>query len=168
MTIFSERLKEARQNKQLTQNSLSNMLNISQGAYANWENGKREPNFENLSMLACIFDVSIDYLLSEYLEISKERCLEFEKEIKEGEKKKILEEDELKDFCKKLSRYEFEDSERAKRVAIKAMRVVLLALGYDTEFVEDKFRTEVEKAIVVNGNGIYDNFFRTFKEIKKE
>ena len=76
----------------------------------------------------------------------------------------ILEEDELKDFCKKLPRSEFEDSERAKNVAIKAMRVVLLALGYDTDFVEDKFRTEVEKAIVVNGNGIYDNFFKTFKE----
>ena len=72
----------------------------------------------------------------------------------------ILEEDELKDFCKKLPRSEFEDSERAKKVAIKAMRVVLLALGYDTDFVEDKFRTEVEKAIVVNGNGIYDNFFK--------
>ena len=63
MTIFSERLKEARQNKQLTQNSLSNMLNISQGAYANWENGKREPNFELLLELAKILNVSTDHLL---------------------------------------------------------------------------------------------------------
>lgn len=63
MTIFSERLKEIRQKKQLTQNSLSNMLNISQGAYANWENGKREPNFELLLELAKILNVSTDYLL---------------------------------------------------------------------------------------------------------
>lgn len=58
------------------------MLNISQGAYAKWENGKREPNFEKLSMLACIFDVSIDFLLSEYLEISKETYLKLKEERK--------------------------------------------------------------------------------------
>lgn len=112
-------------------------------------------------MLACIFDVSLDYLLSDYLEISKERYLKFKEEKKEREKMKILEKDELKDFCKKLPRYEFEDSVHSKRVAVKAMRVVLLALGYDTDFVEDKFRKEVEKAIVVKGNGIYRSFPRT-------
>lgn len=32
------------------------------------------------------------------------------------------------------------------------MRVVLLALGYDTDFVENEFRKEVEKAIVVKRN----------------
>ena len=58
------------------------MLNISQGAYAQWEKGKREPNFEKLSMLACIFDVSIDFLLSEYLEISKETYLKLKEEKK--------------------------------------------------------------------------------------
>lgn len=61
----------------------------------------------------------------------------------------ILEEAGLKDFCKKLSRCEFEDSKRAKGVAIKAMRVVLLALGYDENFVEEEFRKEIEKAIIV-------------------
>ena len=163
MEKFHEKLKILRQKRGLTQKEFAEMLGISQKSYSHWETGKNEPNYENLSMLACIFNVSIDYLLGDYLEISKERYLKLQ-----GGKKKILEEDELKDFCKKLPRSEFEDSERAKRVAVKAMRVVLLALGYDTDFVEDKFRTEVEKAIVVNGNGIYDNFFRTYKEIKKE
>lgn len=163
MEKFHEKLKILRKKRGLTQKEFAEMLGISQKSYSHWETGKNEPNYENLSMLACIFNVSIDYLLGDYLEISKERYLKLQ-----GGKKKILEEDELKDFCKKLPRSEFEDSERAKRVAVKAMRVVLLALGYDTDFVEDKFRTEVEKAIVVNGNGIYDNFFRTYKEIKKE
>ena len=36
-----------------------------------------------------------------------------------------------------------------KSVAIKAMRVVLLALGYDENFVEEEFRKEIEKAIIV-------------------
>ena len=82
MEKFHEKLKVLRKEKGLTQKSLSNMLNISQGAYAKWENGKREPNFEKLSMLACIFDVSIDFLLSEYLEISKETYLKLKEERK--------------------------------------------------------------------------------------
>lgn len=89
MEKFHEKLKVLRKEKRLTQKSLSNMLNISQGAYAQWENGKREPNFEKLSLLACIFDVSIDYLLSDYLEISKETFLKLKKE-KEEEKKKLF------------------------------------------------------------------------------
>ena len=82
MEKFHEKIKMLRKKKGLTQKSLSNMLNISQGAYAQWENGKREPNFEKLSMLACIFDVSIDFLLSEYLEISKETYLKLKEEKK--------------------------------------------------------------------------------------
>ena len=82
MEKFHEKLKVLRKEKGLTQKSLSNMLNISQGAYAKWENGKREPNFEKLSMLACIFDVSIDFLLSKNLEISKETYLKLKEEKK--------------------------------------------------------------------------------------
>lgn len=82
MEKFHEKLKVLRKKKGLTQKSLSNMLNISQGAYAQWENGKREPNFEKLSMLACIFDVSIDFLLSKNLEISKETYLKLKEEKK--------------------------------------------------------------------------------------
>ncbi|RKV95378.1 MAG: helix-turn-helix domain-containing protein [Streptococcus sp.] len=82
MEKFHEKLKVLRKEKGLTQKSLSNMLNISQGAYAQWENGKREPNFEKLSMLACIFDVSIDFLLSKNLEISKETYLKLKEEKK--------------------------------------------------------------------------------------
>lgn len=41
-------------------------------------------------MLACIFDVPIDFLLSEYAEISKERYLKFKKEKKEEEKQQVF------------------------------------------------------------------------------
>ena len=147
MEKFHEKLKVLRKKRGLTQKDVADLVHVDRVRITNWENGKREPNFENLSMLACIFDVSIDFLLGDYLEISKERYLKLQ-----GGKKKILEEDKLLEFCKKLPRAEFEDSERSKTVAIKAMRVVLLALGYDTDFVENEFRKEVEKAIVVKRN----------------
>lgn len=147
MEKFHEKIKMLRKKEGFTQQEVADLVHVDRVRITNWENGKREPNFENLSMLACIFDVSIDFLLGDYLEISKERYLKLQ-----GGKKKILEEDKLLEFCKKLPRAEFEDSECSKTVAIKAMRVVLLALGYDTDFVENEFRKEVEKAIVVKRN----------------
>ncbi|WP_438468286.1 helix-turn-helix domain-containing protein [Streptococcus pluranimalium] len=39
---------------------------MSQGSYANWENGKREPSLENVVRLAKLFGVTTDYLLGRY------------------------------------------------------------------------------------------------------
>ena len=61
--IFSQRLKELRKSKNMTQQDLANMLNISQGTITNYE---REPDtigIESLEKLAEIFDTSVDYLL---------------------------------------------------------------------------------------------------------
>lgn len=74
-------------------------------------------------------------------------------EIDENSFSLRMDEDELKDFCKKLSRVEFEDSEKNKSISIKAMGVVLLALGYDESFVEEEFKKEIEKTINVKENG---------------
>lgn len=163
MEKFHEKLKILRKKRGLTQQEVAELLNVERVAYTKWELGKNKPNYEKLSMLACIFDVSLDYLLGDYLEISKERYLKLQ-----GGRKKILEEDQLKDFCKKLPRAEFEDNERAKTVAIKAMRVVLLALGYDEDFVEDKFRTEVERTIVVKKGDDMVSFSERLKELRKK
>ena len=82
MEKFHEKLKVLRKKKGLTQQQIANEIGVNRVSYSNWENGKREPNFENLSMLACIFDVSIDFLLSENLEISKEAYLKLKEEKK--------------------------------------------------------------------------------------
>ena len=82
MEKFHEKLKVLRKKKGLTQQEIADLVHVDRVRITKWENGKREPNFENLSMLACIFDVSIDFLLSENLEVSKERYLKFKKEKK--------------------------------------------------------------------------------------
>lgn len=82
MEKFHEKLKVLRKKKGLTQQQIADKIGVNRGSYSNWEKGKREPSFENLSMLACIFDVSIDFLLSEYLEISKEAYLKLKEEKK--------------------------------------------------------------------------------------
>lgn len=82
MEKFHEKLKMLRKKEGFTQQEVADLVHVDRVRITNWENGKREPNFENLSMLACIFDVSIDFLLSENLEVSKERYLKFKKEKK--------------------------------------------------------------------------------------
>ena len=82
MEKFHEKLKVLRKKKGLTQQEVAELVHVERGVYTNWELGNRNPNYENLSMLACIFDVSIDFLLSEYLEISKEAYLKLKEEKK--------------------------------------------------------------------------------------
>ena len=80
MEKFHEKLKTLRKKQGLTQQEIAEICGVRQAVYAKWENAKMKPIYENLSMLACIFDVSIDYLLSEYIEISKERLLKLKAE----------------------------------------------------------------------------------------
>ena len=57
------RLFELRLEKNLSQRELAKELNISQGTYNNWENGKTEPSIEDLIEISKLFKVSVDYLI---------------------------------------------------------------------------------------------------------
>lgn len=61
--LFSERLRELRQNKGLSQSQLADVLNISKSAISMYELGKREPDLETLEGIADFFNVDINYLL---------------------------------------------------------------------------------------------------------
>lgn len=61
-TVFSERLKELRIEKNVGQIELAKAINVSKGIISLWENDLREPKLSNLMALAKFFDVSIDYL----------------------------------------------------------------------------------------------------------
>ena len=61
--LFSERLRELRQNKGLSQSQLADALNISKSAISMYELGKREPDLENLEGIADFFNVDINYLI---------------------------------------------------------------------------------------------------------
>lgn len=61
---FSEKLKELRKQKGLTQEQLAEAINISRTAISKWESGRGYPNIDALRHLAKTFNVSIDDLLS--------------------------------------------------------------------------------------------------------
>jgi len=66
---FSDRLKELRSEKKLTQQELCEKVEeytkfkLSQQQIAHWENEKHQPDFEILCKLADFFCVSVDYLI---------------------------------------------------------------------------------------------------------
>ncbi len=57
------RLKEIREDRDLKQKDLSEILNVNQVTYSYYEIGKRQIPIESLKRLARFYNVSVDYLL---------------------------------------------------------------------------------------------------------
>ena len=58
-----ETLKELRKIHQVKQRELAEYLNVTVSTYSRYENGKRQPDYETLLLLADYYAVSVDYLL---------------------------------------------------------------------------------------------------------
>lgn len=58
-----EVLKQLRKQNKKSQQDVADFLGVNRGTYANYELGKREPDFDTLRRIAEYFNVSIDYLL---------------------------------------------------------------------------------------------------------
>lgn len=56
------RLKDLREDKDLSQADVANKINTSQSYYAQYENGKRPIPFERVIELADFYNVSLDYI----------------------------------------------------------------------------------------------------------
>lgn len=65
------RLKEARKNARLTQTEIASIIGVNQNTYSYWENGKTKVDNITLKRLAKIFNVSVDYLLGDDIDVTK-------------------------------------------------------------------------------------------------
>jgi len=61
---FCKNLKSVRLENGLTQKQVAHNLGVVESCYANWEQGRTEPNVEMLRKLGTLFDVSIDELIN--------------------------------------------------------------------------------------------------------
>ena len=59
------KLKELREENQLTQTEIAEILHVKQNTYSQYENRHREIPLDMIIKLADFYDVSIDYLLSQ-------------------------------------------------------------------------------------------------------
>ena len=60
---YSQRIRDLREDKDLTQEAVSKLLKTSQSYYAQYENRKRPLPTEHLITLCKFYDVSSDYIL---------------------------------------------------------------------------------------------------------
>jgi transcriptional regulator with XRE-family HTH domain len=60
---FSDRLRQERERKGLSQTDLANKSGLQPSAISHFETRKRSPSFENLKKLADALSVTIDYLM---------------------------------------------------------------------------------------------------------
>ncbi len=60
---FNEILREVRRESGMTQKDVYTVLQVSPNCYASWEQGRTQPDIENIKKLCAIFEVSADYLL---------------------------------------------------------------------------------------------------------
>lgn len=59
---YYPRLRDLREDRDLTQDELVKILNMHKTTYTNYEQGKREPPFELIIKLAKFYNVTIDYI----------------------------------------------------------------------------------------------------------
>lgn len=63
MDFFAKRLKLLRQQHNLTQTQLAELLGITQDRISNFETMRSQPDIDTLRAIARFFKVSIDYLI---------------------------------------------------------------------------------------------------------
>ena len=63
MAVFSERLRELRQERGMTQEALGQIIGVKNYSVYTYEKGRSYPDVAGLIALADHFDVSIDYLV---------------------------------------------------------------------------------------------------------
>ena len=62
--MFCSNLKYYRKEQSLTQKQIADKLNVVESCYANWEQGRTEPNIEMIRKLCKIFNISDDDLIN--------------------------------------------------------------------------------------------------------
>ena len=63
MDTFGNKLKKLRYKCKLSQKQIAKKLEISRSAYANYEQGRREPNLKTLKKISILFHCTCDYLI---------------------------------------------------------------------------------------------------------
>lgn len=61
---FTERLKELRQEKSLSQKQIAEKLGIPVSTYANWEQGRREPSVNDIFKILTVLNINANELFN--------------------------------------------------------------------------------------------------------
>lgn len=62
MASLKERIKQLRNEKNMTGEQLGSLLNVSKQSISKWEHGNATPDIETIKKMTKIFDTSLDYI----------------------------------------------------------------------------------------------------------
>jgi len=74
---FAQNLKQIRTERNMTQEELAKLLNISRPTVAGYEAKNKQPDYDKLLQIADIFEVSTDYLLGRSLSAKSNKHMEY-------------------------------------------------------------------------------------------
>ena len=69
--MIYKRIKDIREDNDLTKNDIANKLNVNRSTYANWENGDKLIPLEKLDDISVLFNVPFSYLLDKEMSYNK-------------------------------------------------------------------------------------------------
>jgi len=87
---FGKRLRELREDRNLSRTEMASILNIPKATYANWEQCRALPSLEQIPFLADFFGVSADYLLGISKQQAVERLVERMSNLPENSQKIVM------------------------------------------------------------------------------
>ena len=180
MTL-GNKLKYLRKNKKVNQSTIADLLNISQQAYAKYEQDITEPDTKNLKILANYFNVTVDYLIGvtdiksdieqikDWINNSKLSISELSQ--KSGLSRQYLYQilkDEIKSIstdtyrllCNALSKPLYDNIETLKtnKNIIKIPIYSTIPAGVPTEMIDDSFiddYEEIDSEMLRSGNKFF-------------
>ncbi len=83
---LDEKIRKIRKENKMNQDDLAEVLNVTRQTISNWENGKNYPDIETLIKISDKFNISLDILLKENMNIVKE----IDRNVKNTKKYKLI------------------------------------------------------------------------------
>jgi transcriptional regulator with XRE-family HTH domain len=74
---FAQNLKQVRLIRNMTQQELASILNVSRATIAGYETKNKQPDYDKLLQIADIFEISTDYLLGRELQSETDKKMEY-------------------------------------------------------------------------------------------
>ena len=92
---FSEKFKNLRKSRELTQEEIANIFHVSPQAVSRWETGVTYPDIELLPSLADFFEITVDNLLGIDVKKKEERLEEIINQISDARTKQAVDENAI-------------------------------------------------------------------------
>ena len=83
---LDEKIRKIRKDNKMSQDDLAEILNVTRQTISNWENGKNYPDIETLIKISDKFNISLDILLKENMNMVKK----IDKNVKDTKKYKTI------------------------------------------------------------------------------